>query len=386
MLNWQGLRLLPLGAFCLQACHEPTAPNHSLPAVADTLFGGGGTIWFVVDTLGGGLARGTVDQDRVYFARGDLKLAGELTARDRSTGALRWHQPFNIAWNTELAGNDVAAAAGSLGIFDRATGAVVRRYVAPNDGISGNVASDGSHFFVGTYYGQVTAIDASSGHELWRTPLASNTGTHASGVAVASDRVAITLTYSRTVGVTIDSSIVAVLDAATGTVLWRISVAGTAVRSAAIVDAPAIAAGVVVTRSLMHQVHAYDLSSGHELWSYDATRSDFDYASNGIATCDGAIVISDGNMGLVSLDAANGAERWRLPDLQIGSLSWIDCSYGTIMAMSVGLLKIFNSQDGTLLRRTPPDEQSDIFVSSATRDADAVYVASDRGFGAFRLP
>jgi hypothetical protein len=67
-------------------------------------------------------------------------------------------------------------------------------------------------------------------------------------------------------------------------------------------------------------------------------------------------------------------------------LFWIDCSYGTIMTMSAGLLKIFNSQTGALLRRIPPDEHSDIFVSSATRDADAVYVASDRGFGAIRVP
>jgi outer membrane protein assembly factor BamB len=388
MLNRRGLRFLALGAFCLEACHEPTAPDRSLPAVADTVFGAGATLWFVVDTLGGGLARGTVDQDRVYFGRGDFKLAGELIARDRSTGALRWHQPFNIAWNTALAGNGVAAASGSLGIFDRATGALVRQYVPPNDvSVSGNVASDGSHFFVGTYYSQVAAIDPSLGRELWRTPLASNTGTHASGIAVAGDRVAVTATYSPPIGVTTDSGIVAVLDAATGAVLWRISVAGsTAVRSAAIVDPPAIAGSVVVTRSLMHQVHAYDLSSGHELWSYDATRSAFDDASDGIAACDGAIIISDGNMGLVSLDAANGAERWRLPDLQIGSLFWIDCSYGTIMTMSAGLLKIFNSQTGALLRRIPPDEHSDIFVSSATRDADAVYVASDRGFGAIRVP
>jgi hypothetical protein len=64
---------------------------------------------------------------------------------------------------------------------------------------------------------------------------------------------------------------------------------------------------------------------------------------------------------------------------------WIDCSCGTVMAMSAGILKIFNTQNGALLRRIPPDERTDIFVSSAVRDADAVYVASERGFGAFRL-
>ena len=125
--NWHRLHFLAVGAFCLQGCHEPTAPHVSLPAVADTLFGASGTLWFVVDTLGGGLARATVDQDRVYFGRGDLKLVGEIIARDRYTGALRWHQPFNTAWNTALAGNAVAAAWGYLGIFDRPHGAVVRQ-------------------------------------------------------------------------------------------------------------------------------------------------------------------------------------------------------------------------------------------------------------------
>jgi outer membrane protein assembly factor BamB len=80
-------------------------------------------------------------------------------------------------------------------------------------------------------------------------------------------------------------------------------------RLAAIYDPPAIAGNVVAAVGEMHQLHAYDLSSGREVWSYDASRSDFDYASNGIAACDGAIIISDGNMGLVSLDAATGAER-----------------------------------------------------------------------------
>ena len=386
-MRWRFGCLAVSGVLTLLGCaFEPTAPR-GLPNFVGSLFNADAALWFVTDTLGGGLARPTVDADRVYFGRGDLKSRGEIIARDRATGALRWNQPFTTARNAVLAGNNVAVAWGVVELFDRRSGAVVQRYAPANDVTQGNLATDAERVYVGTYYGQLAAIDGSTGKEIWRTPLATNTGTGAQGVAALAGRVAVTLDYSAPIGtLPADSGIVAVVDAATGHMLWRVSTASTANRSAAFSDPPIIAGNLVIAVTQSHRVDAYDLTLGTHVWSYDGGRGAFDYASNGIAECDGAVIISDGNMGLVSLDQRNGTARWRLPDLQIGSLFSIDCSYGTVMALSDGILKIFDAQTGHLLYRVPKSDGSDIFVANAVRGANALYVATDRGFGAFSLP
>ena len=388
MLAWQRSFVLASAALGAVGCtHEPTGPTTLTPAdraVSDSLFGKDAVLWFVADALGGGTARPAVDPDRVYFGRGEFALKNEIIARDRATGELRWHQQFPTAKNVVLAGSIVAGARGLLALYDGQTGNGARSYAPPDDdAIESNAATDGARFYVGTYYGQIIAIDASAS-EVWRTTLASNTSTEAFGIALAGNRIAATLKYFPLTALLPDSGIVAVLDRQTGAVLWRVGIP-IGEFEAAIVDAPVIIGSLVVIVTQSHQVHAYDLSSGHEVWSYDASRGHPESASYGIAGCDGAVIVSDGNRGLLALDAVSGAVNWQLPDLQIGSLSSIDCSYGTVLALSASVLKVFDASHATLLRRVPAIEHSQIVVTSAGRDANAIYVASDRGFGAFTL-
>lgn len=385
-----GRHLCVLAAAALSAfgCgHESTAPNARIPAVADTLFGAGATLWFATDASGAGTARPAIDAERVYFSRGEFTPSSptEVVARDRGTGELRWHREFAIARNMVLAGNAVAAASGSLALWERQSGTLLKSYVPLNgDGIQSNAVTDDTQVFVGTYRGAVIAVDASSGAAIWQTALASGNSTSVLGVTLAGDRVAVTLTFYPPRGIYVDSGIVAVLDRASGAVLWRVAVPGSTMgESGAIFDAPVIVGNVIAIVTETHHVHGYDLASGHELWSYDATRGTPNMASNGIAGCDGAVVVSDGNQGLVSLNATTGTVRWQLGDLRIGGFFWIECSYGTVMALSAGILKVFDSASGALLRRVPGSEHANIFVASAGRDANAIYVASARGVGAF---
>ena len=385
---WQRVLVLASAALSGIGCtNGPISPPAQTPAVAvfgDSLFGKDAARWFVVDALGGSTARPAVDQTLVYFGRGEFTLKNEIAARDRTTGELRWHQQFPIARNVVLAGDVVAGAMGLLDLFDRQTGTVSRAYAPPNDdAIESNTATDGTRFYVGTYYGQVISLDASA-NEVWRRPLTTNSSTVAFGIAVAGDRVAATLKYFPLTALLPDSGIVAVLDRSTGSVIWRVGIPIGAL-DAAIVDAPVILGNLVIVVTQSHQLHAYELSSGHEVWSYDASRGHPEVGSYGIAGCDGAIIVSDGNMGLVSLNATTGVVNWQLPDLRIGGLSSIDCSYGTVLALSTGILKVFDASHGTLLRRVPASEQSRIFVATAGSDASTLYVASDRGFGAVAL-
>lgn len=387
---WQRALVLASAALSGVDCtQEPTGPRAHTPALAvfgDSLFGKGAALWFVTDTLGGSTTRPAIDQNRVYFGRGEFTSGSdELVALDHATGALRWHHLFPSARNVLLAGNIVGGGMGALSLLDRQSGAAGGWYAPPgDDAIESNTATDGTRFYVGSYYGQVSAVDG-TGREVWRTALTSNTSTPAFGIAVAGDRVAATLRYFAPTGLLPDSGIVAVLDRETGSVMWRVGIV-TGDFYSAIVDPPVMLGNVVVVVTQGHRVQAYELSSGRYLWSYDASRGHPEMASYGIAGCGGAVVVSDGSMGLVSLDAATGAANWQLPDLRIGSLSWIDCSYGKVLAFSPGILKVFDALHATLLRRVPALEQSRIFVASAGRDANALYVASDKGFGAVVLP
>src|SRR5689334_19099545 len=181
----QPLSLIAASALSAFGCgHESTAPNARIPAVADTLFGAGETLWFATDLSGAGTARPAIDAERVYFSRGEFTSSTptEVVARDRGTGELRWHREFAIARNMVLAGNALAAASGSLALWERQSGTLLKSYHPPNgDGIQSNAVTDGTKVFVGTYRGEVIAVDASSGAAIWQTALASGNSTSVLG-------------------------------------------------------------------------------------------------------------------------------------------------------------------------------------------------------------
>lgn len=377
------LFLAILAALATGCAREPTAPQ--IPALADTLFGAGNTRWFVLDTMGGGVMPPVIDAERIYVARGEFKPVPEIQALERATGALRWRQRALTSFNgPALAGDILGVPFGGLQRFNRTTGAQ-----APNaffSTVTSNVVSDGTRLFVGTRPAGAAAVNATTGVAEWQTQLDGTTsgGTSALGIAFAGDRVAVSMTYYRPPFTPADSGMVALLDRTTGAVKWRRSFPG-AVWSAGFFDPPVFSGSVVGAVTLTHMVYALDLASGATRWTYDATRGDPGHASFGIAACEGAIFVSDGNLGLVSLDAETGAENWRLADLQIGSVRSIQCSYGTVIAMA-SWIKVFDARSGAVLRRVPAADRTQRFIMTVARDESSIYVVTDRGFGAMKAP
>jgi outer membrane protein assembly factor BamB len=359
--------------------HEPTAP--AIPAIADELFGKGNTRWFVADTLGGGGMRPAMAEGLIY-----LIIRGELTALDQATGRIVWHQPTLDAKNAVIVGDYVATILGGIAVHDRRTGALRRTVVTQSISFTSNLVTDGARLYAGTYYGDVVAVNPATGNEEWHTTLATGTSTRVVGIGLLGERIAVTMTYDRPMGVFIDSGMVAVLDRASGSLIWRRAFASTPLeRSVTYIDPPVLAGDVVAAVTSGHFVHGFDASSGTELWSYDAARGDPNEGSYGIATCDGAVVFSGGDLGLASIDAQTGAENWRVPDLQQGSMYWVDCGFGTVMALA-SYLTIVDARTGALVRKVEGSRYLQIFVETAARDQNTLYVSTDRGYGAIKLP
>lgn len=88
--------------------------------------------------------------------------------------------------------------------------------------------------------------------------------------------------------------------------LWSVDV-GDGEDALGLRQRPAIADGRVYAAAVDGGVHAYDLRSGQEIWSFQSELR----LSSGPGVGDGLVVLGGLNGAVVALDAATGAELWR---------------------------------------------------------------------------
>ena len=322
----------------------------------------------------------------IYLERAEYGRA-ELIAVDRATGQLAWHQPFPRARNAVVIGDYLAVVLRSIGIYDRSTGSLARTVTTEPADFSSNVEADGRRLYAGTSKGDVVAVNPATGTEQWRTALGSGVTTMVRGIGLFGDRLGVSLTHFPPERGGADSSIVAVLDRGTGSLIWRRAFATAA---ADIADPPVPAGSILAAVTSSNVLHAMDMSSGAELWSYDASATHSPYynpyeANYGLASCDGTILFPGRDHGLISLDAKTGSENWRLPDLGQGDMLSIDCGYGTVLARGA-YLTIVDERTGAVVRRVRGTKGLSLFIQSAIRDQSTLYVSTDRGYGAVKLP
>lgn len=372
----------------LAACESPLGPlAGGGGTAADQAFGAVHVRWFIPDPVGGWTMTPELAGPYVYFERGlHISSAGmvvdraKLVALDRQTGAEIWSQPIVSGENAAVAGNVIGAVWGSLPMFDRATGAPLPVFRYGPTSLSGNVATDGERFYVLTHNGHALAVNPGQGTTAWDADLAGSGSATGFGVAVADDVVAATLKHFGSTAAPGDSGIVAVLDRASGAVRWRAAVGGG--QDPGITDPPVIAGGLVVTRG-GHQVRAWDLRNGVERWRFDARGSGVNYGGSGLASCEGMIIAPTADLEIVALDAATGAARWRVNAQDLGSLSSLDCSYGTVLARG-SRLAVLDARSGARRARYPirdPDDgRREFYIAAATRDAEFLYVSTTYGY------
>lgn len=383
-------RAVPCALVVLAGCGDVLSGPSS---AADEIFGRGTVHWFVRDDVGASAMRPLVDGPRIYFDRnvslsrsGEVVEPAQLRALDRATGAAVWSAPIVAGHNAAVAGGVVGAVWGSLPMFERASGrgASVFRYGSAS--LSGNVVSDGTRLYVGSHNGHVLAMDPFTGSAQWDRDLAGSPSTTTFGLTLSGEALAVTLKHFRqTGGAASDSGVVAVLDRATGARRWRVAVAGTGGDNPGIVDAPVIVGGLVVVLTEAHQVLAFDLETGARRWQQSASFSTMPYGSNGLTTCDGMVIVPTGDLGLVALNGATGTTRWRVGDLEAGSLYSVECSYGTVLALGSNL-RVVDARTGAVRARYPRRETSDVYIASATRDETSLYVGTSVGYARVVAP
>jgi outer membrane protein assembly factor BamB len=382
----------------LGACDTVTLPGAGAGDVAraaELAFGAERVRWYTPDRVGGWTMRPEIAGPHVYFER-DLELSrtgqvvnrAQLVALDRETGAVSWAQTMGTAGNAAVAGTVVAAVWGSLPMFDRATGAPlpVFRYGATS--LSGNVVTDGARFYVTTHNGHALAVDPATGTADWDTGLAGPGTAVAFGSALHGELLAVTLKRFGSPAAPGDSGIVAVLDRATGAVRWRVAVSDG--RDPGITDAPVDAGDLLVTRSGGHTVRAWDLRSGTPRWRFDGGGSGgVVYGGSGLAVCEGLVIAPTGDLGIVALDAATGTVRWKAGAADLGSLSSLECSHGTVLALG-SRLAVYDARSGARRARFPIREPLDgeraFMIASVARDAEFLYVSTTYGWAKITAP
>jgi outer membrane protein assembly factor BamB len=338
--------------------------------------------------------RPELDDTRVYFERELMVTASgitsaQLVALDRTTGKLLWNHAIISASTAAVAGDVVGAVWGGLEIVQRTTGAPRQRFTYSGTSLSGNVVSDGSRFYVVTHNGHALAVNPSSGAADWDTDLSAGSATTTGfGVTVASDLVVVTLKYFRVApfNTSVDSGIVAAVDRATGALRWRVTLPSSEVNSG-IVEPAVVTQGNAIAVTQGHHVVALDLQSGAQRWEFDASEGSSITASDGIAACDGMVIVPTGALGLVALDAATGSLRWKLGDIEQGSLFDLYCSYGTVM--TIGGLRVFDAATGAALATYPLSfflHDGSFWINSVVRDAEWLYVGTTRGYAKVKAP
>ena len=182
------------------------------------------------------------------------------------------------------------ANAGTLSLYWRfETGDLVWSSPAVVDGV----------VFVGSYDGNVYALEAASGARLWQR----RTGGGIWSSPAVVDGV---------VFVGSDDGELYELNASTGATLWTYATGGP------LDSSPAVVNGVVYVGASSGTVYALDASTGAKLWSHD-TGGDFVFSSPAVA--DGVVYVGADLLGdrpaphpgsLYALDASTGAQIWKL--------------------------------------------------------------------------
>ncbi len=381
-------RYLVAPLLALAACDTPLGPlAGGGGTAADQAFGAAHVRWFIPDPVGGWTMHPALAGPYVYFER-DLHLSStgavldraQLVALDRETSAEVWAQPIVTGENAVVAGDVIGAMWGSLPMFHRLTGAPLPVFRYGQQSLSGNAATNGTHFYLLTHDGHALALDPGAGTPRWDTDLAGANSATGFGVAVADGVLAVTLKHFGSAAAPGNSGIVAVLDARTGAVRWRAAVGDG--HDPGITDPPVIIGDRVVTRG-GSDVRAWDLRTGAPRWRFDARGSGVQYSGSGLASCEGLVISPTGDLRIAALDAVTGSVRWKAAAQDLGSLMSLECSHGTVLARGSGLA-VYDARDGARRARypirDPYDGRREFMIAAATRDAGFLYISTTYGY------
>lgn len=249
---------------------------------------------------------------------------------------------------------------------------------AKNNSMSGaGIALKGDKIFVTTGFGQVFALDKTTGEVIWNHNVERPI------------RIAPTVDGDLVIVQTLDNAIFA-LNSATGKELWKdkLEEESTTMIGGA---APAYNAGkdFILAGFSNGQIQAYKASTGTPLWSEwiissSSTESISDITAikaNPIIDDDVAYVVGY-NGPLVAIDIRTGAKIWQ-KEISSSSQPWLAGNFLFILTEDSDLVAI-NKQDGkivwtTIIPFADDDEKSGVFTSGPILANDALLITSSNG-------
>lgn len=244
--------------------------------------------------------------------------------------------------------------------------------------IAGGLAYDAGKLFASTGFGQIIALDAETGAEIWRQKL--------SGPA----RAAPTARGGRVFVTTVDNKLFAV-DAETGEGLW--SHTGAAEAASLLGSAsPAVAAGVVVVPYTTGELVAMKVDTGRLLWQESLTSVKRTDVVSNLAHIRGrpvidrgrVIAISHGGL-LAAIELRNGRRIWQR---EIGSLEspWVAGDYIFVLSNDAEIACV-NRDDGRVhwVRALPrykdvKKQEDPIIWTGPVLASDRLIVAGSHGY------
>lgn len=292
--------------------------------------------------------------------------AGVTVTATSTSGQTAWSTDLTAAFDTAggatggglaVAGERLFAATGfgEVVAMDASSGKVLwrQRVDAP---VAGAPASDGETVYVSGRDGSAWAMDASDGKLVWQVAGTPGTAGYVGSAApTIGDRAVIFPSAG--------GDLMAVLKIGGGTKIWQVSLAGKRLGRAyaltpditgdAVIDGKMIYAGSGAGRTA-----AISASSGERIWSAG------EGALGPVAVAGGSLFMVNDEAELVRLDAETGEVIWAVPmpyyaTDKVKKRKGIHAHYGPVLAggrivvvSSDGLLRSFNPVDGSLVYST----------------------------------
>jgi outer membrane protein assembly factor BamB len=334
---------------------------------------------------GGSWAAPAAADGVVFF----LGLDHTVVALDANTGTQRWQAAAGggRGWpngrNVIVAGENVIVPDEAVYGFDRATGAQRWMFLPTSGDMPGrfHLSTDGVRVYTGSPAGFAYALDPATGTPIWTTELASDNISAVYSPVVDRGLVVVTLrhfTNPATGGVV-------ALDAATGAVRWRRDFPTTGPgRGSGSQGRAGLWRNLIIAPSDDGTIYAMDRADGTIAWVSPRPDDEGGYDDQRPVMVVGDVVVVGSDRPVITgLDAASGAEVWRIPSAY-GSVSYEMGSDGSRAYVQYASLQLsaIDPVAGRIVWTvgSPPGE----FLSYPTIEGERVFVGAGDGLFALR--
>ncbi len=358
-----------------------------LPTDGSSGGAGGSVIWKVPIK---GWTVPAFDDSLAFFGA----FAHEIVAVDKRSGTVRWRSQTNGSLertsgrNVVVVGGTIVGPDDLLYGFDRKTGA--RKWVfRPDSGFLPGIFfldTDGKRVYAGSPSGYAYAIDPETGAQIWATNVTGQENSSVYDPVYDNGVVAVTIRRFSTTPVT---GGIALLDAATGRVLWdREFQPERAGQGSGANGRAAFFNKLVMISSNDGRVYGLNRTSGEIVWIAPA-RADIHTLEDvrPVHMAGNTLVVGTTGQSLSGLDTSTGKTLW---DTRIGLGSggdWFTSEGATAYMVNASLLLIaIDGESGRVKWTTPSASSSDDakYLIFPAVDTDRLYIAGPGGLFALK--